>query len=640
MSDQDLAQEIGEQIEEEEEEEAIEENIKNKNSNPSSPTQRKPLHERSMRGKLIYIAKNAYPRDNFKRYKFTSLDKLLSESMTLVGLNEHAKKIYKEDGTVVKDETDILDGQKYLISCGEKYNYGFPSPGRKSSPIKKDVPPEEVEDKSPAKPDEPPKSKEQIKFEKKQQRFQKEVLSFQRILAVSPKTVEETLHHATSSVFQSLLENQRRRLPNYYQLQEIHDSTQQGRFISHLIDQKICPSSNDILAEVDDWTINFLKAASLDELKYVITGPRQSGKTTLLYTISSILFRKLQISEEASNYLFFPMNFEYQTLELSNHSNLLKLFISTAFDALEYCNFALLPYVQQLRKWFIMTVYGAQLQFPNGITQVGNVDVNALTALSKGLGTALKGQGQNGLQNFIQKVCEFPALFAKALGFTDVIFILDSFEYCDFFFTPNDEVFPESLKPVSLSQTLCESLMNNSSLYLISLQDEQHFMECFSCDDAALIDTEGLLRGITSPSEIIVRQPPLRLGIDDCLGCPGYISMFEKLCNMARAMQLNAAATSQYSLIRTQADLSRMKVVKQELVRLCHLLMYSGSELITKELLNTILAEEILVVTMNEKEEKENDDKEEEEKNQKENHESTENNEEDKASTATVEDSI
>lgn len=587
-------------------------------SSPRSEQKIKPLHERSLNGFSIYINKNAYPRDlKPKLYRFKTFDKLLSESMNVLNLNSKATKIFTDKGVLVNGNDDIKEGQTYYVSCGEKFNYGMPSPVKKRplsqidrSPQQSKVEEKEQEEKEPPPPT---KTKEQIALEKKRQFFLKEQNSFNRTMVMAQRTLEEALRVATSSVFEQLGENQRIRLPNWYSVQTIHDDTQFSLFQRSLINQKICPSSNEVLPELDSWVLDSLKNISLNELKLVLAGPRQSGKTTLLYSLATLLLRKLQVSDSANSYLLFPLNFEFQTLELNDHNQLLRLFIKIAFDSLEYSCLPLVPYLQQLRKWFIMTVYGSPIQFPTPITGIHSADstpeqiyprVNAasIKSLAKSIGDAIKGTGRDGLEKFLQAVVELPYNLAKAVGLNGVIYILDSFEYSDYYYTPCENCFPESLKPISLSRFICNELNKKDVFYLVSFQEEEHFMECFSSNDAALIDTVGLLRDVTYSAEIIVRKPPLRIGFEDCLGCPGYINKFDKLCNLVRAMNINSSTTSQYAPMKTSSDMSRAKVVKQEMIRFCQLLHKGGSEIVTEDVLNSMFEEELLVVTVNENE--------------------------------------
>ncbi|OHS97624.1 hypothetical protein TRFO_09325 [Tritrichomonas foetus] len=560
----------------------------------SKALKRKSLSQRQAQGILVQVVRNAYPRSDPKRYRLFSLDKLLKESMQLVGLNAQAKKIFNKDGCLVKSIDEVNDGDVLYISSGEKFAYGI-------SPVKRQLPKyEPVESpKEEHKPDTPTKTKSEIRQENKQNRFQHEVLSFQRIVAVTQKTVDENLRESTASVYAALLENQRRRLPNWYQLQYAHDETQQARLIEHLINLKICPTSANVIPEVYDWSMDLFRGIEVDDIRFVITGPRQSGKTTLLHSTASTLMRKLQCSDEASKYLFFPFNFEIESLELNNHNHLLKLFMKIAFEALEYCHLAFLPLISQLRKWFTLSVFGTQMQYPTGISQFEGVNEKALKELAKKLHSSLQAKDGHSIENFVTTLCELPSQLAKALGLSGVIYIFDNFDYAsEVFLTPGENCFPDSLKPVSLCQALCNELQNN--LYIVSLQDEQRFLECFTCDNAALLDTEGILNGSQTVTQnnvsIVVRQPPLRLSVDNCLGCPGYVARFERLCELVKRMELNSAVPSQYAIVKTSSDRSRLSVVKQEIVRLSELLSDAGSTVITKDLLNRLIDQEAMNV--------------------------------------------
>ena len=569
---------------------------------PRSRAMKQTIHDRSLKGFSVKIVKNAFPRSQPRRYRLESIEKLLSEALSLLSLPSPAKKIFKEDGAVVKTIDDVAEGDTLYLSCGEKFGYG-------ASPVKRPLPkyepiPAARDDEHDDKNQEDEHNKKLTsptltKDQKNKIRFDTEVLSFQRILAIANRTVDEAMKETTASVYAALLENQRRRLPNWYQLQYAHDETQMAKIIEHLVNLKICPSKATIIPEVNDYSMDLFRGMETSDIRFAIAGPRQSGKTTLLHTVTRALMRKLQSSDEASQYLLFPLNFKLEAINFTSHLGLLKCFIKTAFDALAYSSFAFLPYLSQLRKWFVMTVFGSSIVFPTELSQYPNVDIKELQNIPKVLHNNLfttdkKAVEKDGLVTFIQSLVEFPGLFAKALGFRDIIYVIDNFDAIrDIYLIPGPDSFPQATKPVYLPQKLCSEIQNH--LYIIAGENEQNFMECFTCNNAALLDTIGIL-DFKDDGSIIVRQPPLRISIEDCLGCPGYINKYQNIVDVLLHVQENSAVPSQYANVKTSSDQLRLSVAKHEIVRLAEYLSDAGSSLITKDLLNRLNDEETLIV--------------------------------------------
>lgn len=640
-------QQEGEQdaLEEEEEE-------KEEISTPpkASPEKKKTIHERSLHGMQIFIARNAYPRTEPKRYILTTFEKLLKDSMNLVGLNDQAKKVFTKDGTLVNSIDGIKEKDLLYISCGEKFGYGspvkrpLPKYDKVRSPSKSDAT-EKSEVKSP-KVDSPTKSKEEIKLEHKQARFQNEILSFQRTLTVSQKTVDQCLRESSAAVYAQLLENQRLRLPKWEVLQEEHDQTQLSMLIDHLIYHHICQSTNVILPQTNEWAMDLLKNISIDSIKFAFFGPRQSGKTTMLHLFTTMLMRKLQKSDTASQYLFFPVNFETLTLELSNIRQILRFYIKNTFDALEYSHMAFLPFLTPLRKWFTFTVFGSTAQFPTQIDkQFPGVDIKALQELAKKVNTAfLNNHDKVAIKIFLDTVFSIPSAISHALGLTGVIYVFDNFEYADKYLMPSEDCFPDAVKPSSISQSLCDELQNHS--YIVSYQEEQQFLTSFTCNNAELIEITNSYdihkeedekkppssprsnqknKGQEAPPppppepkdcDIIIRHPaPLRLSKDNCLGCPGLVDKYKKLVKLVRQYQ-NNKVSNPYSLTKSSSEHFREMIVKKEILRFISLLYHAGSDLINNDVLNKFIDGDSIAVKLDEKEEKSEDETQDQDQNQ------------------------
>ncbi|OHT07984.1 hypothetical protein TRFO_23686 [Tritrichomonas foetus] len=578
---------------------------KTNQQNPQSPKSilRKSLTNRSIQGKTVYLYKNAYPRNlKPKIYRIVNFNEMLKDSVDLLLLPSLPKKVFTEEGKLVNSADDICEKQTLYISCGEKFGFGLNSPKRfgQASPaskhdnIKNDIlsPKDGGKSAVASSPKMSPKSTQKVassKMSPKKSKKDVEIEAFQRIVALASSSADELLRDSTASVFASLTEDQKRRMPRHDYLQALHDETQQAHFIIHLLEKSICPSyaTSIVDEQLNKHAIDILKGLDVDEIKFVIAGPRQSGKTTFLYYLVSQLNRKFQLSEESSRYMYFPINFEYITLEMNCPKSLYRVFINTIFESVRYSNFKHLPYLNFIRQWFIsLSNSNAVTQFPSNLNNIEAINSKKLIELGRSFSAALHENGTESLTNFIQKLVKLPREMAKALGFTDAFYIFDSFEYSDALIQPGPECFPESLKSVSLANLLSAEL--NGAHYIVSMQDEQRFMECFACEDAALIDMEDFIKELPELPNISIFKPNLHFTVGDCRGCPGYIVHFSKLVESIRRYGYNVSRQCPYAPIQTSVDISRLYGIKQDLKTLCSDLLNLGNEQVTQELITNL----------------------------------------------------
>jgi hypothetical protein len=95
-----------------------------------------------------------------------------------------------------------------------------------------------------------------------------------------------------------------------------------------------------------------------------------------------------------------------------------------------------------------------------------------------------------------------------------------------------------------------------------------------------------------------VRNPAINLRLADCQGCPGFVLAYRNLVEKVRAIGANAAYQSQYSTVNTSPDMSRMRLVKKELVHLLGLLVDAGVEGLSKAMINDLNASNEIVVKL------------------------------------------
>jgi hypothetical protein len=517
--------------------------------------------------------------------------------MELCQLNEHARKLFNKDGRPIKSADDIADQETLYVSTGEPFGFGVTSAGKPkkaaapTSPKPPDAPKKEPLDETAGKT---PKSRKE--------RIKAEILSFNRMVAASSRPQEEAIKESTASVYATLDRPQQRKLPD---IVPMHDDCQQMLLMTHLLRLSICPHHAEPLPESTRFAQNAFHHVATSEIRFVIGGPRQSGKTTLLYQLASVLCRKLQLSDEVSTFLLFPVNFELISFAVGDVVQLLHLFIATAFDAVEYSALRLLPWLGGLRKWFLACIFGAAIAPPQDLVASGFFNVQSLVRITKDLRRALKEDGDHSLREFVELACAFPNSFARAVGLKGAIFIIDAFELTQVSISPSPGFFPRSLEGVCLSDTLSGEL--NRSSFLVSMRDEQRFFECFACEDAAFIGTQGIVSvPDRDDDEIwvhdafipIEENPGLRLRESECLGCPGFITLFRRVAQLSTQIAKNTAIPSAWAHIRVAPDIARQKVIKFELLRLLQLLADAPAPNVDITLVARVQASKALAVKL------------------------------------------
>ena len=204
-------------------------------SRPDSP--RKNLADRSLHGFIINIQKNAYPRGNQMRYCFNTIDKLKLDAVKILSLPSKVEKIFDETGKAVTSADQVKEKGLYSISCGEKYASGMPSPRSKSREVftlteEEEEEPERVQTSFEASVAENIAKKQQEAAEKEKQaakspdiKKEKEMASFNRLIAISNKSVQEAYLESTLAAFASTEPDQKAKLTKFDQLSNLSKNT-------------------------------------------------------------------------------------------------------------------------------------------------------------------------------------------------------------------------------------------------------------------------------------------------------------------------------------------------------------------------------------------------------------------------------
>ncbi|EAY14355.1 hypothetical protein TVAG_026760 [Trichomonas vaginalis G3] len=571
-------------------------------SRPDSP--RKNLADRSLHGFIINIQKNAYPRGNQMRYCFNTIDKLKLDAVKILSLPSKVEKIFDETGKAVTSADQVKEKGLYYISCGEKYASGMPSPRSKSREVftlteEEEEEPERVQTSFEASVAENIAKKQQEAAEKEKQaakspdiKKEKEMASFNRLIAISNKSVQEAYLESTLAAFASTEPDQKAKLTKFDQLSNLSKNTAYYDFINHLVTNQMAPNygTSELQDEVDAWCMDALNQLTISDINFIISGLPSTGKSSTLYSLSTILFRKIQQSSANGSFLFFPLNFEKLTLEFNSIKQIYNVFVTNTLNAARYSNYAIAPFVSSLCQWFIsIPTANVFPSFPQMPEHVHGIDFKAIRALGQSIFDICKVKSN--LQKFIGAITDFPANFAQTIGLPTVLFILDHFDYCDVE-ALDESMFPDSIYSVKFAPEICRSISGQK--YLVSCENEQAFAQCFTCEGATPIDTEGICRSHVDGRTLTVKPMKIELTIEDCIGAPGIIAAFEHVCDLAAKVNTDPAQPKGIKIM-SAVSRSRKYILKREVMRLFKVLFGAGNNKVTLDTLNDLEDSDLIV---------------------------------------------
>ena len=177
----------------------------------------------------------------------------------------------------------------------------------------------------------------------------------------------------------SLPEDIRLNLENKDMYEKMLRQTQVHLFTEDLVHQMICQqwSTSPINDEIINWTLDTLDEVPITEVRFEILVPRYSGKTMLLSALSSVLYQKLLVIT-----IWCFHNMSLHALNLDSSIQLYPSIINITFNSVRYCRFDILPFLLNLRQWFLLVpTVGSMTKLPAELASLPNIDFATITNL-------------------------------------------------------------------------------------------------------------------------------------------------------------------------------------------------------------------------------------------------------------------
>jgi hypothetical protein len=337
----------------------------------------------------------------------------------------------------------------------------------------------------------------------------------------------------------------------------------------------------------------------------VITGPPESGKSTLLSIFVSLFYQKVQISSASRSYLVVPINWCLNETYLDDLPQLYSLVITAGLNALRAVCMELVPIMNVIHQWFISLLKIPTFP-PLLLSPAQRADLppwhSVLVAIGRrihqywnrkdtawktappaqrnrrepGMETSKFPEGNN-FALFLHEIASFPLNLARAFNFETSVLVMDNFDVAASQVEPG-EYFPESKCPFSFFTALWKAMQD--SPFFVASRDDAALLQNLrktGASDYTIVTTETIIQKDLQ-NELVIPQLEIVVNPVACRGCPGYCAMFLRVCELAQKAQKAATLKNCFAQLRSVIDASRMETLRQEFMRLAVLLQAADTE--------------------------------------------------------------
>ena len=508
---------------------------------------------------VIYLMKLDFPEnDPIKMPLPKTMDRLLANATKVLNLKRPAKHVFDEEGMPFSTIEDIAPKATVYVS---------------SADIKTEEDDELVLFKPKPQPRSPYKQIPLMKTKpyKPPSNDLKEHLAIARVHS----TVKDNMRDALLCLYASLTDEQKFNLncgdPLSILLDEYQFYMLQHEMMRNFISPTKSVMGSDLGQFTSDWVVDKIREIKIEFCKFAITGPPQSGKTTLLSIATSVFFQKLQISKQAQNYLIIPINWKLEQEIVDNLPKLYQFYVKSTIIALKALKLDLIPLLPDLQIWLesliVMKSFG---NFSDNIMKYPKFPHEAIKEFGQKIHKSYSTV--NDLEEFLTLLTQMPAIIGQAFGFKGAVYIMDHFDCCGYQVT-KDDITCDFAHFVSLA-------IKDSPFFVASLFD-QDFFDMFEVEKYKSMKTTGILSDGEEkiPEKIIVSNPSIELNFDMCHGCPGYCYAYLRLVDfIENANNKIAIKRPNLTPFKSVVDISRNTIAKQELLRFCLLIESSQDE--------------------------------------------------------------
>jgi hypothetical protein len=317
-------------------------------------------------------------------------------------------------------------------------------------------------------------------------------------------------------------------------------------------------------------------------LRHVVVGPRKSGKSTFLRVLANTAIGQLLVSGQSKSTFVVYVDFNELASVVGNPLKLYDAWIEITFKFLKAQKLTIEPLAGSLRAYFKKLVRVGNLpvlpdsfavsdEFATAVPIVAEIASRLFDAVRR----------YHDLSAFLTNTVLFPRFIAQALGFTDVLFIIDHFDTADVTLIPS-EPFGAGRDSVLLIEFF--TFMLEHATFAVSCVNEQRCLELLS---SFVNGQSAVPDGLTIVTVVDIdtdHSPRFRfqltldsgqkftLTVANCGGCPGFLSLWDELVATTVRVQQEEKKDSQSP---TAKELR--VVLRTELLEICSV-VFEGFE--------------------------------------------------------------
>jgi hypothetical protein len=266
---------------------------------------------------------------------------LLQDATTSLRLKRPARQLYDETGIPFEDISSINPGSTLYVSVVEPH---VPKPD--------DAVPKLFEQKP--RQDWPTWDLPNVKAPKPPERPEDADIHLR--LAKQTQPIKTVMNDALLALFASLPQSHKDQLPSSGVFQKAFLETQYSFVVHSLLSQFIGPTSSmshaTVYHDTVEWMIGRFVDATLSDARFVITGPTQSGKSTLLEIAVRLFLQKLQLCGDSGGYLFVIVNWKLHEDLVDDLFQLYLVVVKATLNGLRCSKMEMIPVLDDVLRWF------------------------------------------------------------------------------------------------------------------------------------------------------------------------------------------------------------------------------------------------------------------------------------------------
>jgi hypothetical protein len=275
-------------------------------------------------------------------------------------------------------------------------------------------------------------------------------------------------------------------------------------------------------------------------LRTAIVGPPKSGKTFFLRVLSRVLVSVLLAGGQEKRMLVVYLDVANIVESITDPVKLYGEIVRVTFNHLAAQRLDIAPFSASLIAYFKkLTIMERLVPLPQQFLLQDEFrdSVPLLNSVAKDITQSF--HVERSLSHWLLTVFAFPKLVAFSLGFSTVQFIIDHFDLTDVDLVP-DSWFSGASAGVTLIEAIKRMVVNQN--YIIGCVSESRLLPALdsSTDDGVdlrnpteLVNVVDIDTGHADRYVFFLtlkNEPhPLRLGLQDCGGCPGYLEQWDRL---------------------------------------------------------------------------------------------------------------